>query len=221
MAISSSDPMTDEQILAAREVQERERQVREMSERLERCGFPPRLVDASLKAFQTPDAGRSKALERAIAYADLFRDRRNLPASCMLLCGKPGTGKSHLAVGIARRAAAVFGVRYATVSGLARAVRSSYSKLASKTEEDILDEHVSPSLLVLDEVGVGLGTDHERAMMHDVLAGRYDRRKPTILVSNLSLEEVKAAIGDRIVDRIREDKGIVLECSWESWRGRA
>jgi DNA replication protein DnaC len=117
-------------------------------------------------------------------------------------------------------AAAVFGVRYATVSGLARAVRSSYSKLATKTEEDILDDHVSPSLLVLDEVGVGLGTDHERAMMHDVLACRYDRKKPTILVSNLSLEEVKEALGDRIVDRIREDKGTVLECSWQSWRGR-
>lgn len=200
--------------------QEQQQRIREMTERLERCGFPPRLAGASLKAFETPDAGRAVALERAIAYADLFRDRRNLPATCMLLCGRPGTGKSHLAVGIARRAAAVFGVRYATVSGLARAVRSSYSKLAAKTEEDILDEHVSPSLLVMDEVGVGLGTDHERAMMHDVLAGRYDRRKPTIMVSNLSLEEVKTALGDRIVDRVREDNGIVLECRWESWRGR-
>jgi DNA replication protein DnaC len=57
-------------------------------------------------------------------------------------------------------------------------------------------------------------------MMHDVLACRYDRKKPTILVSNLSLEEVKEALGDRIVDRIREDKGTVLECSWQSWRGR-
>lgn len=217
---TSSYEMTEEQIREARESQEHQQRIREMTERLERCGFPPRLVGASLKTFEAPDAGRAKALERAIAYADLFQDRRNLPASCMLLCGKPGTGKSHLAVGIARRAAALFGVRYATVSGLARAVRSSYSKLATKTEEDILDDHVSPSLLVLDEVGVGLGTDHERAMMHDVLAGRYDRKKPTILVSNLSLEEVKEALGDRIVDRIREDKGTVLECSWESWRGR-
>ncbi len=210
MEISSSDQNS----------QEHQQRIREMTERLERCGFPPRLAAATLKEFETPDAGRAAALERAIAYADLFRDKRNLPATCALFCGRPGTGKSHLAIGIARRAAAVFGVRYATVSGLARAVRSSYSKLASKTEEDILDEHVSPSLLVLDEVGVGLGTDHERAMMHDVLAGRYDRRKPTIMISNLSLEEVKTALGDRIVDRVREDNGIVLECRWESWRGR-
>lgn len=220
METSSSEPMTDDPVFAAQLEKEHQKRIREMSERLERSGFPPRLAGATLKDFETPDAGRQKALERAISYADLFRDRRNLPASCMLLCGKPGTGKSHLAVGIARRAAAVFGVRYATVSGLARAVRSSYSKLATKTEEDILDDHVSPSLLVLDEVGVGLGTDHERAMMHDVLSGRYDRKKPTIMISNLSLEEFKAALGDRIVDRIREDKGTILECSWGSWRAR-
>jgi DNA replication protein DnaC len=98
--------MTDDPVLAAQLEQERQQRIREMSERLERSGFPPRLTGATLKDFETPDAGRAKALERAIAYADLFRDRRNLPASCMLLCGKPGTGKSHLAVGIARRAAA-------------------------------------------------------------------------------------------------------------------
>lgn len=210
-----------DQILAEQERRDRQRKMQEIRERMERAGFPPRHSDATLKSFEAPSADRAEVLRRAIGYADLFRDRKSLPASCLLICGRPGTGKTHLAVGIARRVAVTFGIRYATVSGLARAVRSSYSKLASKTELDILEDHLSPSLLVLDEVGVGLGTDHERAMMHDVLAGRYDRKKPSIMISNLSLDEVRTALGDRIVDRIREDSGVVLECNWESWRGRS
>lgn len=200
--------------------QRRKENARINGERMAKGGFPIRLLGSSFDKFETPDNGRVKALQKAKDYAGLFMDHSKLPASCLLLCGKPGTGKTHLAAAIALHLSQVFATKYATVSGLARSVRSSYSKLAEKTEEQILEAHISPTLLVLDEVGVGLGSDHERAMMHDVIAGRYDRKKPTILISNLSLPDVKTALGDRIVDRIREDDGMVVECAWESWRGR-
>lgn len=207
-------------IAEAQQAAERKRRIEELRQRLEKCGIPIRHIEAKLSNFETPTEDHRAALQTAKTYAERFRDRNALPASCLLLLGRPGTGKTHLAVGIARQVAAVFGIRYATVSGIARDVRSSYSKLATETEKEILERHISPSLLVLDEVGVGLGTDHERAMIHDVLAGRYDRRKPTIMISNLTMPEFKGALGDRIVDRIREDVGIVLQCPWESWRGR-
>jgi DNA replication protein DnaC len=120
-----------------------------------------------------------------------------------------------------RAVAPRFGIRYTTVSWLARKVRSTYHRRAEETEEDILRDHINVSLLTIDEIGVGLGSDHEKAMVHDVIAGRYDAKKPTILLSNLSLEAVLEAIGDRLVDRLREDAGIVLPCAWPSYRGRA
>lgn len=212
--------MSEEEFNAYHAEEKRKSEFRESSDRMAKAGFPLRLLTSSLGTFETPDGGRAKALDKAKAYASMFGSLEKIPASCLLLCGKPGTGKSHLAVGVARSIILSHRIKYATVSGLARAVRSSYSKMAEKTEEQILEAHISPTLLVLDEVGVGLGSDHERAMMHDVIAGRYDRRKPTILISNLSLPDIKIALGDRIVDRIREDNGIVIECSWESWRGR-
>lgn len=194
------------------------RAIQETRDRMLRCGFPARHIDRSLVNFETPTAAHRQALDAATEYAAGLLPPGQLPAGCALFYGPTGTGKTHLAVGIAKRAAVRHGVKYATVSGLARAVRSSYSKLATKTEDDILADHLSPALLVLDEIGVGLGTDHERAMMHDVIAGRYDRLKPTIFLSNLTISDVKTALGERIVDRIREDRGIMIGCVWESWR---
>lgn len=212
--------MSEEEFEKHQAEHKRKEAIRLNRERMERGGFPIRIIGASFDKFETPDPMRVKALQKARDYAGLFMDYPNLPASCLLLCGKPGTGKTHLAASIASHLSHIFITKYATVSGIARSVRSSYSKLAEKTEEQILESHISPTHFVLDEVGVGLGSDHERAMMHDVIAGRYDRKRPTILISNLSLPDVKISLGDRIVDRIREDNGIVIECSWESWRGR-
>lgn len=199
---------------------EEARQVQEFRDRFLRAGFPERHIERNLQNYETPTDGHRQALEAAAEYAESMAPNGRLPGTCALFYGPTGTGKTHLAVGIAKRAAVRHSVKYATVSSLARAVRSSYSKLATKTEDEILAAHVAPGLLVLDEIGVGSGTDHERAMMHDVIAGRYDARRPTVFLSNLSLPEVKAALGDRVVDRIREDHGIVIGCNWESWRGR-
>jgi hypothetical protein len=37
----------------------------------------------------------------------------------------------------------------------------------------------------------------------------------------LGIEDVKEALGDRLVDRIREDEGsAAIPMAWASWRGR-
>lgn len=193
----------------------------ELDARLERAGIPRRLIHATFEGFAAPTAAHREALDAAIAYANRFHSAANKipPPGPALFIGPPGTGKTHLAVAILRAVAPRFGIRYTTVSSLARAVRSTYHRSANETESDILEAHIMPSLLAIDEIGVGLGTDHERAMLHDVVAGRYDRMVPTILLSNLSLASVRDALGERLVDRLREDNGLALTFDWPSFRG--
>ena len=49
----------------------------------------------------------------------------------------------------------------------------------------------------------------------------YYERLPTVIVSNLSPEEIKAVLGDRVIDRLREDGGLVVSLRWDSHRGGA
>jgi DNA replication protein DnaC len=79
---------------------------------------------------------------------------------------------------------------------------------------------VFPDLLILDEVGVQFGSDTEKLLLFDVLNERYEQRKPTLLLSNLALDGVKAFLGERIYDRLREDGAEAVVFDWDSWRGR-
>ena len=52
----------------------------------------------------------------------------------------------------------------------------------------------------------------------DVINGRYEEELPTVIISNLDVAGVKEIIGDRCIDRLRQDGGKVIAFDWESQR---
>ena len=76
-------------------------------------------------------------------------------------------------------------------------------------------------LLIIDEVGVQRGTDYEKDIMFDVINDRYENLRPTIILSNLSVEETKAHLGERVFDRLRENGGKAFLLNWNSYRSIA
>lgn len=199
--------------------QQREREARNFEERLRNSGLPLRMISATLDGFTTPTESHVATLSAVRSLISGFQTPGNPSARSAILYGPPGTGKTHLACALMRAVAPRFGIRYTTVSDLSREVRNTYHRSANKTELDVLEAHISPSLLTIDEIGVGMGSNHEQAMLHDVVAKRYDAMRPTILISNLDLAAIKAALGDRLVDRLRDDNGLVLLMAGESFRG--
>ena len=73
-------------------------------------------------------------------------------------------------------------------------------------------------LLVIDEVGAQFGSDTEKLFIFDIIDGRYQDMKPTILISNLDIAGIKDVIGERCVDRLREGGGSMIAFNWESSR---
>lgn len=75
------------------------------------------------------------------------------------------------------------------------------------------------ALLVLDEIGIGKGSEHELGILYQVLGRRYDECLPTIMATNLTPVEFREWMGDRLADRLRENcRGVLF--NWESNRGR-
>lgn len=139
----------------------------------------------------------------------------------LLMCGKPGTGKSHLAAAMAQ--AVIKQGRSAVYTSVLRAVRSikdTYRKDSDITEQAAINAYVLPDLLILDEVGVQFGSETEKMYLFEILNGRYESLKPTIVITNLSPSEVSAYLGERIVDRLAEGGGGTLVFDWESYRSK-
>lgn len=191
--------------------------------RLLACGIPPRFLGADFAGYVVRDAmaetakARGKVLDVCRAYAMRFREHAALGRS-MIFTGAPGTGKTMLACIIAKAVLTDGGTaKYATAYRLAGEVKDTYGRSA-ESERDVIARYVAPDLLVLDEIGMQYGTDAERLALWEVLNGRYESVKPTILVSNLTLPEMAAYVGDRVIDRMRENGGAVLAFTWESFR---
>lgn len=205
----------------AEEEKERERQQRAWEARLSRSCIPERFLDRTLKNFKAETPEQRRALAFATAYADDF-DNVMKTGRCALFVGSPGTGKTHLAAGIALRLMHrdKRSVLFTTVMRAIRGIKDTWTKGSETTETQAIEALVYPELLILDEVGVQFGSETEKLMLFDVLNERYEKRKPCLLLSNLAIDDVKAFLGERVFDRLREDGGEAIAFDWTSYRGR-
>ena len=80
-----------------------------------------------------------------------------------------------------------------------------------------MEKYCYPGLLIIDEIGVQYGTDSERNILFEVINDRYEDMLPTIMISNLPLNELAPLLGERVVDRMLEG-GAVLSFNWPSYR---
>lgn len=207
-----------------REKQEREREqqrARHVAHMLGIAGIPRRFADATLASYLPQTDRAEKVLDACRRYVDTWRERR-AKGSSLILSGNVGTGKTHLACAIASTLIHKYGIcaKYLTVMQAMQRIRATYAQGAGESEHTVLERIAAVDLLILDEVGVQSGSAHEHAMLFEIINRRYSDVLPTIVISNLGAKELAAAIGERLVDRLREN-GAVLTFGWDSYRGVA
>lgn len=209
-----------------KERNERAKQQQQASQRshvqclLGRSGIPPRFDGKELSGYKPENEKQEKFLKACGEYAANFPKHR-ADGACMIFCGHTGTGKTHLACAIASTVMKEHGMGavYVTISRAIRQVKDTYGKRDVR-EQDVINGFAVPDLLILDEVGVQHGSDTERNIMFEIINERYEQMKPTILISNLSVEDLRQFTGDRVLDRMKEGGGRVLVFDWDSHRSK-
>lgn len=187
------------------------------TERLRTAGIPPRFDDRTFDAFNADTTGRQRAKAAMQALVDEIKAGRR--GNNLILVGKPGTGKSHLCCAAVHELCESKKVRRVVLADLIRAIRDTWRKDSERTESDVLrfyGEEVD--LLLLEEVGTTAGSEDEKARIFAVLNARYENCLPTVIVSNLGKEALAAELGARVMDRLREDGGVLVPFDWESSR---
>ena len=112
----------------------------------------------------------------------------------LLFHGQPGTGKTHLAVGIALELIREKGARvlFWEQRELLKALQSTFDAQAVVRESQVLGPVLDAEVLILDDLGAGRTTPWARDVMHDVISHRYNEKRLLILTTNLSMEDAEA-----------------------------
>jgi DNA replication protein DnaC len=141
---------------------------------------------------------------------------------CLILSGKTGRGKTHLAIAIAYRAIqngfrASFVTAAALIDDLSDASRHGRLRAA-------LLAYLHPDVLVIDEVGyLSYGTDAANVLFH-VVYQRHLKKKPMLFTTNKPLRDWGKVLHDpdlaaTIVDRVLE-RGRLVQLDGPSMRTR-
>lgn len=203
--------------------EDQDRRQREAHEQLRRERHEEALTRANLRGrfraatFGSFDA-ESPEQERVLKACQEFVDEPMNTWRVLLLIGPPGSGKTHLGAAMAHATIAKGrGARVMTAREVVRRLRSTWARGAEESEQEVIDDLSTCSLLVLDELGVGFGTDAELTQLLDVVDTRYRECRPLVAISNLTPELLRAALGDRMSDRLREASQL-HRCNWPSHR---
>lgn len=195
---------------------ERERQAR-IEQRLEQAGIPFRFRDRTFENFVADTEPKRAALGVAREFAETFPEHMKA-GTTVVFSGKPGTGKSHLAIAAAMAVMQRYTAMYINALDMVRMVRGTWRRDSDVSESSVLADLSSVGLLVIDEVGMQYGTEGEQVILFDVINRRYRDLMPTILLTNLGAKGMKEFLGERAFDRLREG-GVWVAFDWESHRG--
>jgi len=140
---------------------------------------------------------QADSLDRAFNQARHFAQNLN---GWLLLRGGYGSGKTHLAAGIANFAVGM-GVPtlFLTVPDLLDMLRFSYDS-EDTTFERRFDEIRNAPLLVLDDFGTQNATGWAQEKLFQIINFRYINKLPLVVTTNLGLDEIDARIRSRLTD---------------------
>lgn len=206
----------DELIRSGKSVRERA-----MHSRLEMAGIPARYRDCSIWNWEHGQDKRRSVWGTVRDYAGQFELALETGRS-LVFTGPPGTGKTHLAVGLLRHVIEKGGTGlYVTVAGAIMRLKSTFKDRGHgvETEKQVFEHLCSVDLLAIDEIGRTAGTPYELSQFFAVLSQRHGENRPTVLCTNMPPSELREFIGPALADRLREGGGSnVLVFDWESQR---
>lgn len=187
----------------------------------ERANIPERFAGCSFENYQAVNQSAQTNLYILRDYASAWPQMLDAGTS-LILTGRPGTGKNHLAVALAKNIIEQHQatVQLTSVMRIIRAVRRTWGNGSDRSEEEVIAHYTGVDLLIIDEVGVQYGSESEMIILFDILNTRYERMLPTVLISNLTLPQITQVISERLTDRMVEGGGATLIFDWPSYRSQ-
>lgn len=147
--------------------------------------------------------------ENAISVARAFAEQ---PMGWLVLIGKPGSGKTHIAAAIAhQRKAAGDSLVFVTCAELTDYLRSGFTPASPISFDRRLHEIKTARFAVIDNLTIDSHTSSwAREKLYDILIYRFDYNLPTVITTYQEVEKMDARLVSRIENKAR--------CTVPMWR---
>ena len=178
--------------------------------RYEHCDFESYSPDLTDGKTWMPEHEQSMKKAKMLTQA-FVRDYPGAAEKGLLLMGRSGVGKTHLAVAalkeLIRRGHSGLFCDYRE---LLKEIQASYNPASESTEMSILEPIRNVEILVLDDVGASKPSDWVRDIVGIVLNARYNENRTTVITTNyvdnpVSEGEPSRLPGGRMIPASRED----------------
>lgn len=151
--------------------------------------------DKILQNFDPEVPGTSDGYEAAAEFA-------THPEGWLVLLGGFGTGKTHLAAGIANYVVSYhrMQVYFAVAPDLLHQLRTTYAPGSDVTYDERFEQIRSVYLLVIDDLGSEQSTPWAVEKLYQIFNYRYNNRLPTVVTSNVDIDRLDPRISSRLCD---------------------
>jgi DNA replication protein DnaC len=159
--------------------------------------------------FENFVEGSSNKLAYAACYAvasiagDVNYDHVNDVYNRLCIYGASGLGKTHLSNAVARGVIEKgCDVYYTGAIDLISTFEVERFKSYSNEPNPLIERYFESDLLIIDDLGTEIINQFSVSTVYNLINDRLSRKKPTIISTNLSGDEIKQKYTDRITSRL-------------------
>lgn len=172
---------------------------------LEKCTFESFSLD-----YYKGDAEAYKRMSEILRYTKDYSKNFPKDSPSLLFKGGTGLGKTHLSLAIAGEAVKKgYGVIYGSVQSLSAELERERFAPREDEEEDTVFQLSNCDLLILDDLGSEFQSSYVNAVLVGIVDTRLLAKRPCIISTNLSMEQLEKRYGERLVSRIAGNFGML------------
>lgn len=154
--------------------------------------------DKLIPEGKNQEPGNKRYFQRAYEAAKDFAHR---PEGWLVFIGPSGSGKTHLAAAIVNSILAQgYPALFITAPDLLDHLRSTFGPASDVSYDELFERVKDAPLLVLDDLGVQSSTPWAKEKLDQLLTYRFHAKLPTVVTTNIPIEEQEERIGARLGD---------------------
>lgn len=157
--------------------------------------------DFDVSLYDSPQAKKKMKdiFDYCIDYANAF----DLNNPSLFMCGETGLGKTHLSLAIAGKVIEKgYGVVYGSAQNLLGMIEREKFGRSENPDGTTEEKLLCCDLLILDDLGAEFSTPFTVAEIYNIINTRMAKELPTIISSNVKIEELEKRYSSRVTSRI-------------------